>query len=136
MNEQGCLYRNRMIHAAEAAGRAWHMAYTSPNLSGIQAAVSVGLGVSILPEVAIQPAHRVLKSKDGFPPITNTEVALVAAPNASPAACRLAELLCAFCSTADRRSAPPNPRAVLAPARFSMSMTVFLLSPTLRPINW
>jgi hypothetical protein len=30
MNEQGCLYRNRMIHAMEAAGRTWHMAYTAP----------------------------------------------------------------------------------------------------------
>ena len=46
--EQGCLYRNRLIHAIEAAGRTWHIAYTSPNLPGIQAAVSVGLGVSIL----------------------------------------------------------------------------------------
>src|SRR5579872_4841822 len=37
--EQGCLYRNQMIHALDAAGRAWHVAYTSPNLHGIQAAV-------------------------------------------------------------------------------------------------
>src|SRR5499426_2262558 len=104
MNEQGCLYRNRMIHVMEAAGRAWHMAYTSPNLSGIQAAVSVGIGVSILPEVAILPEHRVLRRKDGFPAITNTEVALVAAPNASPATRRLAEVLREFCSTMDPRS--------------------------------
>lgn len=98
MNEQGCLYRNRMIHAMEAAGRTWHMAYTSPNLSSIQAAVSVGIGVSILPEVAILPEHRVLSRKDGFPPITNTEVALVLAPNASPATRSLAERLFEFCS--------------------------------------
>jgi len=104
MNEQGCLYRARMIHALESAGRAWHMAYTSPNLSGIQAAVSAGIGVSILPEVAILPEHRVLRRKDGFPAITNTEVALVAAPNASPATRRLAELLREFCSTVDPRS--------------------------------
>jgi len=99
MNEQGCLYRNRMIHAMEAAGRAWHMAYTSPNLSSIQAAVSVGIGVSILPEVAILSEHCVLRRKDGFPPITNTEVALVAAANASAATRRLVEILCEFCST-------------------------------------
>jgi DNA-binding transcriptional LysR family regulator len=101
MSEQGCLYRNRMIHAAESAGRAWHMAYTSPSLIGIQAAVSAGIGVSILPEVAILPAHRVIESKDGFPAITDTEVALVAAPNASPATLRLAEILRDFCSAAD-----------------------------------
>jgi DNA-binding transcriptional LysR family regulator len=103
MQEQGCLYRERMIHAAEAAGRAWHMAYTSPSLVGIQAAVSVGLGVSILPEVAILPQHHVLKTKDGFPAITNTEIALVAAPNASPATLRLAQVLRDFCSAADPR---------------------------------
>ena len=50
---QGCLYRNRAVHALETAGRAWHIAYTSPNFAGIQAAVSAGLGVSILPEVAM-----------------------------------------------------------------------------------
>src|SRR5215510_10482244 len=33
VSEQGCLYRNRMIHAAEAAGRGWHIAYTSTNLA-------------------------------------------------------------------------------------------------------
>ncbi|HEY1246376.1 MAG TPA: LysR substrate-binding domain-containing protein [Hyphomicrobiaceae bacterium] len=104
MNEHGCLYRARMIHALEAAGRAWHMAYTSPNLSGIQAAVSAGIGVSILPEVAILPEHRVLRRNDGFPPITNTEVALVTAPNPSPATRRLAEILHEFCSTVDLRS--------------------------------
>jgi DNA-binding transcriptional LysR family regulator len=103
MSDQGCLYRERMIRAAEVAGRAWHMAYTSPSLVGIQAAVSVGMGVSILPEVAILPEHRVLKAKDGFPAITNTEVALVAAPNASPATLRLAEMLRHFCSSADPR---------------------------------
>jgi hypothetical protein len=48
--QQGCLYRNRAVHALESADRAWHIAYSSPNLAGIQAAVSAGLGVSILPE--------------------------------------------------------------------------------------
>ena len=43
--EQGCLYRNRAIHALEAERHAWHVAYTSPSIFGIQAAVSAGLGV-------------------------------------------------------------------------------------------
>jgi DNA-binding transcriptional LysR family regulator len=97
---QGCLYRNRAIHALESAGRAWHIAYTSPNFSGIQAAVSVGLGVSILPDSAILAEHRVLGSKHGFPPIDNTEVALLTTTNASPAARALAELLANFCASA------------------------------------
>jgi DNA-binding transcriptional LysR family regulator len=36
----------------------------SPNFTGIQAAVSAGFGVSILPEVAILADHRVLGVKD------------------------------------------------------------------------
>jgi DNA-binding transcriptional LysR family regulator len=102
---QGCLYRNRAIHALETAGRGWHIAYTSPNFAGIQAAVSAGLGVSILPEASLLADHRVLQRKDGFPAITNTELALVAAPDASPATRRLADLLADFCAAADPRAA-------------------------------
>ncbi|MEW6639310.1 MAG: LysR substrate-binding domain-containing protein [Pseudomonadota bacterium] len=101
----GCLYRTRAIHALESAGRAWHMAYTSSSLSGIQAAVAAGLGLSILPAIAIQPEHRVLTARDGFAPIDKTEVALVAAPNASPATLRLAERLAEFCDEVQREAA-------------------------------
>jgi DNA-binding transcriptional LysR family regulator len=101
---QGCLYRNRAIHALEASDRTWHIAYSSPNFSGIQAAVSAGLGVSILPEAALLAEHRVLTAKDGFPAITRTELALVVASDASPATRRLADLLAEFCNTADSRA--------------------------------
>jgi DNA-binding transcriptional LysR family regulator len=67
--------------------------------------VSVGLGVGILPEVAILPEHRMLTPADGFPPITDTEMALVAAPDATPATRRLAEMLAEFRSTGDPRNA-------------------------------
>jgi DNA-binding transcriptional LysR family regulator len=103
--EQGCLYRRRAIHLLEAAGRTWRIAYTSPNLAGIQAAVSVGLGVSILQDVAVLADHRVLGPKEGFPKLTNTEMALVVRPDASPATRCLAELLAEFCKTAAARAA-------------------------------
>ena len=99
----GCLYRAGAIHALESAGRSWHMAYTSSNLSGIQAAVAAGMGLSILSEMAIQADHRVLTAKDGFAPIDRTEVALVAAPDASPATLRLADRLAEFCRAPCRR---------------------------------
>lgn len=101
----GCLYRMRAIHAIEAAGRNWHMAYTSSSLSGIQAAVAAGLGLSILPQIAIQADHRVLTAKDGFAPIDKTEVALVASPDASPATLRLADRLAEFCSDVQAKAA-------------------------------
>ncbi|MBN9584415.1 MAG: LysR family transcriptional regulator [Afipia sp. 62-7] len=101
----GCLYRTRAIHAIEAAGRNWHMAYTSSSLSGIQAAVAAGLGLSILPQIAVQSDHRVLTAKDGFAPIDKTEVALVASPDASPATLRLADRLAEFCSEVQAKAA-------------------------------
>src|SRR5213080_2909375 len=101
----GCLYRARAIHALESAGRAWHMAYTSSSLAGIQAAVAAGMGLSILSEMAIQADHRVLTAKDGFAPIDKTEVALVASPNASPATLRLADRLAEFCDDVQAKAA-------------------------------
>ena len=95
--EQGCLYRNRLIHALESAGRTWHVAYTSPNLSGIQAAAAVGLGVAILPDVAITPEHRIVDTH-GFAPIDKTEIVLVVSDNANAAARKLAERLADICN--------------------------------------
>jgi len=102
--DHGCLYRNSLIHALEAGGRSWHIAYTSPNLSGIQAAVAVGLGVAILPEVAITPEHRIVDSK-GFTPIDKTEIPLVVSESATPAARKVAELIADFCGNLIQKAA-------------------------------
>ncbi len=101
----GCLYRARAIHALESAGRAWHMAYASSGLAGIQAAVAAGLGLSILSEMSIQADHRMLTAKDGFAPIDKTEVALMASPDASPATLRLADRLAEFCNKVQAKAA-------------------------------
>lgn len=103
--QTGCLYRTRAIHAIESAGRNWHMAYTSSSLFGIQAAVAAGLGLSILPEIAIQKDHQTLSAKDGFAPIDKTEVALVASPTANAATLRLAERLAEYCSEVQAKAA-------------------------------
>jgi DNA-binding transcriptional LysR family regulator len=99
------LARLRSFPCLEAAGQSWHVAYTSPNVPVIQAAVSAGRGVSISPEIAILSDHRVLKSMDGFPGIANTELALVAAADASPSSRRLAEVLAESRSTVQSREA-------------------------------
>ncbi|MDA9532642.1 LysR family transcriptional regulator [Bradyrhizobium sp. CCBAU 25338] len=101
----GCIYRAGAIHALESAGRAWHTAYTSSNLAGIQAAVAAGMGLSILSEMSIQSEHRVLTAKEGFAPINKTELALMASPDASPAALRLADRLAEFCDTVQTKAA-------------------------------
>ncbi|MGL9622196.1 LysR family transcriptional regulator [Bradyrhizobium sp. U531] len=101
----GCIYRAGAIHALESAGRAWHTAYTSSSLAGIQAAVAAGMGLSILSEMSIQSDHRVLTAREGFAPINKTEVALMASPDASPATLRLADRLAEFCDAVQAKAA-------------------------------
>jgi DNA-binding transcriptional LysR family regulator len=101
----GCIYRAGAIHALESADRAWHTAYTSSSLAGIQAAVAAGMGLSILSEMSIQSDHKVLTAKDGFAPINRTEMALMAAPGASPATLRLADRLAEFCDNVQAKAA-------------------------------
>jgi DNA-binding transcriptional LysR family regulator len=71
---QGCVYRQRAIRGLDKAHRRWRIAFGSHSLTGIQAAVSSGLGISVLPTTAVLPEHRVC---NGFPPLPPTELALV-----------------------------------------------------------
>jgi len=94
---QGCRYRNRAIHALEAAGRRWRIAYESASLIGIDAAIAGGLGVALIEARSLRPAYRRLGAGEGFPPVPPTELALLVAKAAGPAARELAALVAGFC---------------------------------------
>lgn len=74
---EGCIYRQRAIRTLEIIGRPWRVAFGSHSLTGIQAAVSCGLGVSVLPTSAVLETHAMLGPRDGFPKLEATELALV-----------------------------------------------------------
>jgi DNA-binding transcriptional LysR family regulator len=76
---QGCLYRQRAIRALDLGGRPWRVAFGSHSLAGIQAAISCGLGVTVLPTSAVLSDHVVLGARQGFPKVAASELALVAA---------------------------------------------------------
>lgn len=76
--EPGCLYRERAIHALEQAGRRWRIAFNSPSLTSIQAAVSANIGLSLLPDSAIRPDHRMVGVQLGLADPPATELALMA----------------------------------------------------------
>jgi len=71
---QGCIYRQRAIRTLDKARRSWRVAFGSHSLTGIQAAVTSGLGVSILPNSAVLPSHRICSE---LPPVLPSELALV-----------------------------------------------------------
>jgi DNA-binding transcriptional LysR family regulator len=94
---QGCRYRNRAVHALEASGRRWRVAYESASLIGIEAAISGGLGVALVEARALKPGYRVLSAGDGFPPVPPTELALRVAADARRPVRDLADLVIRFC---------------------------------------
>lgn len=71
---QGCIYRQRAIRLLDVAQRPWRVAFGSHSLTGIQAAVASGLGVSVLPASAVLPEHSICTDLPGLPP---TELALI-----------------------------------------------------------
>lgn len=89
-----CVYRKRAITALERAGRAWRCAYTSPSLAGQQAALRAGLGITVLPSEMVPPDLMRLGPKHGLPELADTEIALMRAATAVPAAAeRLADFI-------------------------------------------
>ena len=77
---QGCVYRQRAIRALDKIGKRWRVVFGSQSLTGIQAAVASGLGITVLPTTAVLPEHRTLHEDDGFPPLPPTELALISSP--------------------------------------------------------
>ncbi|OPA86509.1 LysR family transcriptional regulator [Pseudomonas fluorescens] len=71
---QGCIYRQRAIRTLDKARRSWRVAFGSHSLTGIQAAVTSGLGISILPNTAVLPSHRICTE---LPPVPPSELALI-----------------------------------------------------------
>jgi DNA-binding transcriptional LysR family regulator len=87
------LYRDDMTNAIEGLGRRWRMSFISTSLSGIQAAVADGLGISLLPARAVTGDHVVLTQKSGLPSIETMDIALLHRPTADAAVKELARAL-------------------------------------------
>lgn len=92
----GCIYRGRAIRALEMAGRPWRIAYESPNLMGLQAALACGLGVALLEWRAVTDGHRIIADGE-LPEVAPTELALVVAPGLGPSAREEAARALAMC---------------------------------------
>lgn len=81
-----CTWRARLLEAADASGHPWRIAFTSPSMAAVQAAVENGLGITLLaPECIRHPAMRVLKESTlPDPPIV--QYGLFATANQTPVA--------------------------------------------------
>lgn len=101
---EGGLYREEIFAWLDAQRRNWHVAYSSPNLANLQAAVGDGLGLSLLPKRAVLPScHRVLDDGDGFTAVPALWLAMHHPASASPATLELATKLARRCDELAKR---------------------------------
>lgn len=73
---EGCEYRRRMTTVLRAEGRDFRIAYTTPDIGGLQRAVSAGMGVTALTRKTLLPDMRALTSRDGFPAMEPIRIGL------------------------------------------------------------
>lgn len=111
-----CVYRARAIAALDSAGRAWRVAYTCGSLSGSQAAVRAGLGITVLPRGMVPDDLLALDEAPLLPNLRETQIALQSARTIPPAAEALREFVIQALEHPAQRSAhgggirfnPPN----------------------------
>ena len=79
-----CVYRNRAVKALGVAKRDWRIVYTCASLSGTQAAVRAGLGITVLPKEMVPADFVILNAANSdLPDLHDTEIALLVAPQIS-----------------------------------------------------
>jgi DNA-binding transcriptional LysR family regulator len=91
MLDAPCPLRTLATTALDKAGLPWRIAFTSPSLAGVWAAVGAGLGISVRTRAGLPGRLRVL---EGLPKLPSIDLALyLAGSSPGPAVERLAHLL-------------------------------------------
>lgn len=90
---EGCIYRNRAIQRLKQADLPSRILFTIPDLSGIQAALAEGLGVTVLTKGTVPEGLRILRPSDKFPKLGKVGIGLIGGKEPTEAQERLAEYL-------------------------------------------
>lgn len=69
--EAPCFFRQRAITILDRARIPWHIAFTSPSLHGLWAAVEAGLGVTLRTPIGLPSRLSALDKSIGLPPATD-----------------------------------------------------------------
>jgi DNA-binding transcriptional LysR family regulator len=103
--EAPCLLRSAAIAALDRARIPWRLAFTSPSLAGIWAAVGAGLGVTVRTRAGLPPRLRVL---DHLPRLPSLGLDLHRTDADSSAAVKRLEVLLREHLKESLRAAPPS----------------------------
>ncbi len=92
--QRGCIFRAWALKAMDAVGMPYRIAYSSPSITGIEAIVGAGLGVTVLVRSILTENMLELTPRDGFPELPDSVITLVRAPqSASPAIACLSDFI-------------------------------------------
>jgi DNA-binding transcriptional LysR family regulator len=88
-----CVMRSAAMRALDQAGIPWRIAFTSPALAGVWAAVAAGLGVTVRTAVGLSPSVRILDDP-ALPPLPDIGLRLYRAEaELNPPAQRLHDIV-------------------------------------------
>jgi DNA-binding transcriptional LysR family regulator len=92
--EPPCLFRAAAIGALDKAGTPWRIAFTSPSLSGLWAAIDAGLGLTVRTAAGVPQKLVALDDRASLPSLPSAHLCLSSAGRKlSLAAARLREIL-------------------------------------------
>ncbi|MDG4550832.1 MAG: LysR substrate-binding domain-containing protein [Candidatus Contendobacter sp.] len=74
--QPGCPFRDWAMASLDRLGKPYRIAYTSASISGILAAVTAGLAVTVLCRSVVPSGVRVLNGEEGFPPLPSASITL------------------------------------------------------------
>ena len=72
-----CLYRARALKKLRNSGRTWRITYTNSDITGIQAAIEEGLGVTVLARKTVPDSLKILPFSARFPRLGKVGVHLI-----------------------------------------------------------
>ena len=100
--EEPCIFRAFVTQALTEAGIAWRVAFTSPNVSGLWAAASAGLGITARMPMGLPRTLSALRSRPVLPRLPRVTISLQRHPGADSLAIdRFSEIVGDFVRHAD-----------------------------------
>ena len=72
-----CIYRERALQVLKKEGRPWRIVYTNSDLTGLQAAIAEGLGVTVLARSVVPPSLNIVGKAEGLMPLGKIGISLL-----------------------------------------------------------
>lgn len=77
LSPQPCVYRSRAIKSLEKARRKWRIVFSSTSFAGTIAAVTAGMGVTVLPRNMVPDQLSIIRKQQQIPVLDNIHVSLL-----------------------------------------------------------